>query len=414
MKKFNLFLLFLLLPLFTNGILAQNLNQYISLVLTSYSCYNVGTTLSEGVNLVLYNNSSYSISVNKFYVFKSQEEGPFYKEDGSIQIYPNSNYTFTPSYTHQSGSPYLKMGEWFVEVVYTNVNDYKQYTKKFKKKANYFSTNMVLEAIDEDNHNPSDNNIIEGIIIDEFCYDLNTTTKEAKFRKNPQRGYSGEIIIPESIHYDGNDYIVTSIKSNTFSNNWDVTSVNIPRTVKNIESSGFYVCLKMTQLQIADGLETIGDNAFYNCNGLSIVTLPNTVKTIGQNAFASCFGLKTVVLGAGVYQIGYYAFQRCENLLDFYCYAYNVPDATLSFDYSVKNATLHVPSSSLSRYKGNHNWYDFKRIIAITDNDPNPTGINVVENAKDNNTTIYDLNGVRQNEPQKGINIINGKKYVKK
>ena len=44
----------------------------------------------------------------------------------------------------------------------------------------------------------------------------------------------------------------------------------------------------------------------------------------------------------------------------------------------------------------------------------NPTGISVVENTKNNNTTIYDLNGVRQSGPKKGINIINGKKVVLK
>ena len=410
MKKFNLLLVFLLFTLFTDGLLAQNLNQNIRLVLTSYSCNNIGATLYEQVNLVLYNNSSYSISVNKFYVSKSQDEDPFYKVDGTWQINPNGNNTYTPSYTHQSSSPYLKMGIWFVEVVYTNVNDNKQYTKKFKKKANTFSTNMELEAIDEDNS--SDNNIIEGIIINNLCYDLDTTTKEAKFRNNPQERYSGEIIIPESIHYDGNDYIITSIKSNTFSNNWDVISVTIPKTVKKIESSAFYVCLKMTQLEIADGLETIGDNAFYNCNGLSIVTLPNTVKTIERSAFASCYGLKTVVLGAGVSQIGYYAFQNCNKLVDFYCYAYQPPYALLSFDSSVKNATLHVPSSSLSSYRYSSDWNEFKNIIAITENDTNPTRINIVENTPNHNTIIYDLNGVRQSEPKKGINIINGKKVV--
>ena len=40
-----------------------------------------------------------------------------------------------------------------------------------------------------------------------------------------------------------------------------------------------------------------------------------------------------------------------------------------------------------------------------------PAGIKVVENTNCN-TTIYDLNGVRQAESKKGINIVNGKKLV--
>ena len=54
-------------------------------------------------------------------------------------------------------------------------------------------------------------------------------------------------------------------------------------------------------------------------------------------------------------------------------------------------------------------WKDFLFI-----EEGNPTGISVVGNIENNKAVIYDLNGVRQSEPQKGINIINGKKYVKK
>ena len=54
--------------------------------------------------------------------------------------------------------------------------------------------------------------------------------------------------------------------------------------------------------------------------------------------------------------------------------------------------------------------------VALTDDDPKPDaiGINVVRNTEDNKSVIYDLNGVRQSEPKKGINIINGKKVVVK
>jgi hypothetical protein len=61
-------------------------------------------------------------------------------------------------------------------------------------------------------------------------------------------------------------------------------------------------------------------------------------------------------------------------------------------------------------------WKDFKEIVALTDSDPKPdvTAVNAVRNIEDNKSVIYNLNGVRLNEPQKGINIINGKKFVVK
>ena len=43
-----------------------------------------------------------------------------------------------------------------------------------------------------------------------------------------------------------------------------------------------------------------------------------------------------------------------------------------------------------------------------------PAGIKVVENTQNKNATIYDLNGVRQSEAKRGINILNGKKVVVK
>jgi hypothetical protein len=111
-----------------------------------------------------------------------------------------------------------------------------------------------------------------------------------------------------------------------------------------------------------------------------------------------------------------YAFTLCQELTDVYCYAVNVPNTNVNaFNSSlIEYATLHVPAQSIDAYKAAEPWKNFKEIVALTDSDPKPdaTGINVVRNAEDNKAVIYDLNGVRLSEPQKGINIINGKKYV--
>ena len=73
------------------------------------------------------------------------------------------------------------------------------------------------------------------------------------------------------------------------------------------------------------------------------------------------------------------------------------------------NATLYVPVGTIDNYKATDGWKDFAYIVEGT-----PTGIKVIENTQKKNATIYDLNGVRQSEPQKGINILNGKKVVVK
>ncbi len=106
----------------------------------------------------------------------------------------------------------------------------------------------------------------------------------------------------------------------------------------------------------------------------------------------------------------------CPELTDVYCYATNVPNTQFDAfnDSYIEYATLHVPAESVDAYKAADPWKNFKNIVALTDSDPKPdaTGVDVVWKTEDNKAIIYDLNGVRQNEPQKGINIVNGKKYM--
>ena len=71
-------------------------------------------------------------------------------------------------------------------------------------------------------------------------------------------------------------------------------------------------------------------------------------------------------------------------------------------------AKLYVPEGTYSAYRAMQGWRDFMRIY---EGNP-PAGINAVEGTQNNYTTIYDLNGVRQPEPKKGINIVNGKVKV--
>jgi hypothetical protein len=72
-------------------------------------------------------------------------------------------------------------------------------------------------------------------------------------------------------------------------------------------------------------------------------------------------------------------------------------------------ATLYVPQGSKAAYEAADYWKEFKEIIEIDE-----TGIDQIMINDKNHAKIFTLDGKRINKPQKGINIIGGKKVVVK
>ena len=157
----------------------------------------------------------------------------------------------------------------------------------------------------------------------------------------------------------------------------------------------------------------IGKEAFVGCIFNSFI-LPANVKSIDESAFANCNGLAEIVIGEYVEMIGRGAFYNCKELKDVYCYALNVPQTSENafdddnFDSPyIKNATLHVPAASLEAYKQTIPWSRFGKIVALTEDDPKPTGVNSIKS--DNQaipSRIYSVDGKQLTTPQRGLNII--------
>ena len=208
---------------------------------------------------------------------------------------------------------------------------------------------------------------------------------------------------------------VTNINYGTFSNCSSLTSVDIPNSVISIGNQAFYYCSSLTSINIPNSVTSIDDCAFQWC-GLTSITIPNSVTNIGDGAFNVCFALTTVIIGSGIKEITKAAFVLCTNLADFYCYAESVPttDDDIFYNSSIGNATLHVPSNAVDAYKAAAVWKDFKEIVALTNDDPKPTGIDKIVITDNNKGVFYDLNGRRIENPSKGLYIRNGKKVIMK
>lgn len=81
--------------------------------------------------------------------------------------------------------------------------------------------------------------------------------------------YSGDISIPSSVTWSGTTYPVTSIGNYAFYNSTELTSINIPSSIKSIGINAFYGCNSLTDVysNIADpSLISMGDKVFYLLN----------------------------------------------------------------------------------------------------------------------------------------------------
>ena len=111
---------------------------------------------------------------------------------------------------------------------------------------------------------------------------------------------TGEIVIPSSVSYNGQNYPVCGIASKAFYGNGNVTSIVIPDGVTSVGEFAFYNCSGLTSIVIPDSVTSIDRYAFSGCSGLTSVTIPNSVTYIGAGAFAECTGLQEVAFNAHI------------------------------------------------------------------------------------------------------------------
>lgn len=270
----------------------------------------------------------------------------------------------------------------------------------------------------------------DAIEINGIYYYLGTNPNVAEVTKVSNFWYSGDIIIPETVTYEGRKYSVTSIGDCAFQNCFDLSSVTIPNSVTSIGALAFSKCTGLTSVTIPNSVTSIGSCAFQDCSSLTSVSIPNSMTKINLSTFYGCkkltsvtipYGLTlidafafansgltsitipnsvtsicnaafqwchltSIIIGSGVTSIEDYVFSINGNLTDVYCMAEKVPYTfpnAFSGSFS-EQTTLHVPEQSLDAYKAASPWNKFKNIVG------DATGINRIHS---NSVKVQQENG---------------------
>lgn len=81
----------------------------------------------------------------------------------------------------------------------------------------------------------------EVVNIDGINYELNNDDMTACVAETPDA--SGNITLPEKLSYEGNQYVLTAIGQEAFSECSGITSVTIPESVTSIDGYAFDGCI---------------------------------------------------------------------------------------------------------------------------------------------------------------------------
>lgn len=117
--------------------------------------------------------------------------------------------------------------------------------------------------------------------------------------------------VPGTVTYDNQEFTVTSIGFNAFSELNSLREITLPSSVTVIRSGAFSGCTNLAKVNIPEGVTSIEGSAFSECKSLSEITIPSSVTSIGEYAFSGCTNLAEVNIPEGVTSIGDYTFRLC-------------------------------------------------------------------------------------------------------
>ena len=212
---------------------------------------------------------------------------------------------------------------------------------------------------------------IDGIYY-EFSGTEATVTYQHSLYGFYESDYSGDVIIPQSVLYNGRTYEVKTIGYSAFYNCTGLTSVTIPESVTTIDLSAFEKCNNLQSFNIPESVTKVGGRAFdgtkwYNKQPDGLIYIGNVAYkykgTMPDNA--------SIEIKDGTLSISEYAFKDCANLTNII-----IPNSVENIGYGAFDGTSWFDNQPDGLVYANKVAYKYKGTM------PSNTTIEIIEGTK--------------------------------
>ncbi len=190
---------------------------------------------------------------------------------------------------------------------------------------------------------------------------------------------------------------IKSIPSYTFYNQYNITSIELPNTIKSIRAEEFSGCTALKSISIPDSVTWVGESAFYNCHSLEAINIPDSVTSMGNSVFYNCYSLQNAYIYGSIKTIGSNAFYNCYSLI-----RVNIPTTVTSIGYKAfylcKSLTsITIPNSVTSI--GNEAFYSCSKLVEVY----NLSSLNITAGASGNGYVGYYAKVINKSTSQPSI-----------